>query len=165
MTPEHVELPEDLIVVGTAIRTSPETAAADIPALWQRFMQDDLANQVPQRSDDPATYAVYCDYQSDYRGPYTLLLGVAVKHGAPVPDQMRRTRIPSGHYASFHVEGDPAQVIWQTWQHINERWDARNQRRYVADFERYAPEALPGGAVKADVVVGLVRDAHADLGV
>ena len=154
MTPEYVELSDDLVIVGTAMRTSPRTAASDIPALWQRFMQQDLARQLPRRTDDPAVYAVYCDYESDFRGPYTLVLGVAADARADVPEHMRRTRIPSGRYARFHAEGDPTQVIWQTWQHINESWDQRTERRYIADFERYAPESLAGDAVKADVVVG-----------
>ena len=84
-----------------------------------------------------------------------VLLGVAVEAHAEVPEHMRRTRIPSGQYASFRTEGDPKEVIWQTWQHINERWEQRTERRYIADFERYAPESQAGCAVKADVVVGL----------
>jgi predicted transcriptional regulator YdeE len=84
-----------------------------------------------------------------------MVLGVAVDAHAAVPEHMRRTRIPSGRYARFHAEGDPTQVIWQTWQHINERWEQRTERRYIADFERYTPESQAGGTVKADVVVGL----------
>ena len=155
MTPDYIDILDDLVIVGTATRTSLQTAPTDIPALWQTFMQQDLVNSLPRRSDDASIYAVYCDYESDFSGPYTMVLGVAVDAHAAVPAHTRRARIPRGQFASFRAEGDPRQIIWQTWQHINERWDRRADRRYIADFERYAPESAGGDSVKADVVVGL----------
>jgi len=76
MLAEPFELDGDLVVVGWAIRTSAQTASADIPALWQRFSPDPTS---------PDVYAVYCDYETDARSAYTMVLGTAV-------DQSREVR-------------------------------------------------------------------------
>lgn len=129
--PEVVERAEDLVIHGIAVRTDLSTAATVIPAHWQRFQH--RAPTPP--AFDAGIYAVYCDYASDWRGEYTLVLGVAVAPEAPVPDELRRVVIPGGRYARLAVHGDPAQVIFPAWMYLNTAW--AQPRRYVADFERY----------------------------
>ena len=155
MKAERFEISDDFVIVGTALRTSPRTDATDIPPFWQRFLAEGIPRRLPRRSDDASVYAVYCDYESDFNGPYTMVLGVAVAANAEVPAGMRRVRVPKGRYARFVAEGDPSRVIWQTWGHINGEWELRSERRYIADFERYPADAAPGGPTRAEVVVGL----------
>jgi predicted transcriptional regulator YdeE len=156
MTAQHFDSPDDLIILGIALRTSADAAARDIPGFWQRFEQEGIAGRLPRRrGDDGSIYAVYCDYERDARGPYTMVLGVAIDAETEVPAGMRRVRIPAGHYARFVVTGNPAQVIWQAWMYIVGEWEHRHERRYIADYERYAPDAMAGGTVQADIVVGL----------
>jgi predicted transcriptional regulator YdeE len=148
-----VDLTADLVVIGLPLRTSPEGAMSDIPAHWQKFMGTNVASRISSQEDDAHVYAVYCDYDSDHRGAYTLVIGFAVAPSTPVPEGLRRVRIPAGRYASFTANGNPAEVIWQTWTHINSSSEER-ARRYIADFERYAPHGSPTSVV-CDVVVGL----------
>ena len=155
MREELFEIPDDLVIIGIALRTSPATAAADIPAFWQRFLQEGIPAGLPRRNDDASVYAVYCDYESDHRGPYTMVLGVAAGATTPVPAGRRRVRVPQGRYARFVANGDPHQVVWKAWMHINEQWDRRDRRRYLADFERYPADSTSGQEIHADVVVGL----------
>ena len=68
---------------------------------------------------------------------------------------MRRVRVPSGRYASFVAKGDPAQVIWNTWLHVNTEWEQRHRRRYIADYERYPANAITSSTVDAQIVVGV----------
>jgi len=124
-----MNLTADLVIIGLSIRTSPATAMQDIPALWKRFL-DDGAGAGP-------IYAVYCDYESDSTGAYTMVLGGEASASAPVPAGRRRVRIPGGTYTLFHADGDPAEVVWKTWLHINTEWTGRDRRRYIADFEKY----------------------------
>ncbi|MFP2905920.1 GyrI-like domain-containing protein [Pyxidicoccus sp. 3LFB2] len=151
MHAEYLKQDEELVIIGPAVRTSPEQAARDIPAFWQRFMQESLP-LLPGASD---VYAVYCDYESDYRGPYTMLLGVRADAATPVPEGMRKVVIPRGDYARFMARGDPAQALWRTWAHVWSQWERRGERRYAADFERHALAAMGQGLVEAEVVVGL----------
>jgi predicted transcriptional regulator YdeE len=132
MNDERFEQAEDLIIAGPEIRTDPARAAADIPALWERFLRD-----APQGGP---IYAVYTDYESDHRGAYTMVLGRVGAEGA------RRVVIPRGRYARFTVTGDPAQVVWRAWRFINSEWPG--QRRYAADYERYDGDAI-------EIAVGL----------
>ncbi|MCP3141567.1 GyrI-like domain-containing protein [Pyxidicoccus xibeiensis] len=151
MHAEYLKQDEDLVILGPALRTSPEQAARDIPAFWQRFMREFLP-RLPEAGD---IYAVYCDYESDFRGPYTLVLGVRAGAETPVPDGMRRVLIPRGPYARFMARGDPAQALWRTWAHVWEAWERRGERRYAADYERHARTTVGQGHMEAEVMVGL----------
>ncbi len=108
----RVDRATDLVIVGIALRSSPSSAAADISAFWQRFMREDIAATLGPK--DGHIYAVYTDYESDWRGPYTMVLGVAGEASASVPAGMRRVRAPAGEYASFAARGNPAEVIWKS---------------------------------------------------
>ncbi|WP_163991280.1 GyrI-like domain-containing protein [Pyxidicoccus caerfyrddinensis] len=151
MHAEYLKQDEDLVIIGPALRTSPEQAGQDIPHFWQRFMREHL----PARKDARDVYAVYCDYESDHRGPYTLVIGTRAPAEAPVPDGLRRVVIPRGEYARFMARGDPARALWATWAHVWEAWERRAERRYVADFERYEVAAMARGVLEAEVLVGL----------
>jgi predicted transcriptional regulator YdeE len=151
----HFERSDALTVVGLPLRTTPERAPAEIPPLWQRFMQERFAQRLPRRADDAGIYAVYLDYESDYRGAYTLVVGVASESNAPVPAECRKVVIPAARYARFVAEGESAQVIWQTWAHINEQWPGRSQRRYQVDYERHTLDALLAGRGVSDVIVSV----------
>lgn len=156
---EQFQATTTLAILGPALRTSPERAAQDIPGFWQKFLSEGWLERLPRRQDDAAVYAVYCEYERDHTGPYTMILGVAVNNDeASAPAGARRVQIPTGRYARFGAKGDPAQVIWRAWQHINSDWMERNQRRYAADYERYPLSALASmatGSVEADIVVGM----------
>lgn len=151
MHAEYLKQDEDLVIIGPALRISPEKASQDIPPFWQRFMQEHL----PALKAERDVYAVYCDYESDYRAPYTMVIGVRADAAAPVPEGLRRVVIPRGEYARFIARGDPAQAVFQTWVHIWESWERRAERRYGADFERYELAAMGRGTVEAEVLVGL----------
>jgi len=151
----HEHITHDRCVLGLAARTSAATAAQDIPALWQDFMVGGWLEKLPRTLDDPAIYAVYTDYTSDEHGAYTLVLGVAVERKTKVSEGLRRVCIPAGEVAKFHVAGNPAEVVWRTWKHINGAWNTRGRRRYVADFERYPLQDLQPDSAVIDIAVGL----------
>jgi predicted transcriptional regulator YdeE len=150
-------LDRDLTIIGCATRTRPEAAASDIPALWQRFRQEGVAARL--QASDAFLYALYCDYESDHRGAYTMVLGVACAADAPVPEGMRRVRVPAGRFARFPVAGNPAEVVWKAWAYINGEgagaWGRGVERRYIADFERYAKISMT--EAEADLCVGLLQ--------
>jgi predicted transcriptional regulator YdeE len=156
----ELTLSSDLTIIGLSVRTRPEAAATDIPALWQRFLAEGVPGKLP--ACDAYLYALYCDYERDFRAGYTMVLGVAVDAQAPVPEGMRRVRVPAGPYARFAVKGDPAAVVWGAWQHINGEgdgaWRRQGERRYLADFERYVAATLDASPANAEVelCVGLL---------
>jgi len=147
-----------ILIQGIEVRTSPEKASQDIPATWQRFMQGGFLQRLPLKAGSGHLYAVYCNYERDHAGPYTMVIGVPVDDVTSAIPETRTVQIPAGRYAAFHAKGDISKVIWGAWNHINTAWDGRKDRRYVADFERYPLASLAlmqQGQVAADVVVGL----------
>lgn len=144
----------DTVVIGHAIRTTANTAASDIGPHWARFMSE-LMPSLPPSLEPGTLYAVYTDYERDFSGAYSMVLGVSVASATAVPAGQRRVVLPAGPYVSFRAEGDPRAVIWKTWQHINGEWPRKADRRYVADFERYDTPTSPG-SVRADVMVGML---------
>jgi predicted transcriptional regulator YdeE len=155
MRAEELNRQEALVVTGPALRTSAEHAATDIPAFWQRFMDERWLERLERRADDPAVYSVYCDYESDFRGAYTMVLGIAAQDSAPPPNGARHVVVPAGHYAQFVAKGDPAQTLWRAWAYIGEEWPGRTQRRYAADFERHDLSSLGAADVEVTILVGL----------
>jgi predicted transcriptional regulator YdeE len=158
MIPEHLSL-HDIHVVGLALRTKPERAAADIAQHWARFFAEGWPERLGITQHTPL-YAVYCEYASDHRGAYTMILGACVADLAKALDSdkdasaLRRITLVSGNYARFVAAGDPQDVVWRAWREINEAWSERATRRYVTDFERYAP-GRPANDAHVEVCVGV----------
>ena len=68
------------IVVGISRRTSNADGRStkDMMAAWTDFLQQNAAAKIRNRALPPAMYAVYSDYESDWRGEYSYLLGCGV---------------------------------------------------------------------------------------
>jgi predicted transcriptional regulator YdeE len=138
--PKPYELEEPAIVDGLSVCTTnadeAEPARAKIPALWQRFYEEDHAAAVAG-----PTYGVYTGYATDASGPYTLVIGGA-SAAQPAPEQpLVRVQIPAGRYLAFTSKGDvPAAVVagWrEVWEYFARAHSPR--RAYTTDFELYDP--------------------------
>lgn len=154
MRPNCLTRDQEITLVGPAMRTSAATAAADIAAFWQQFMEQDWPSRIPLQPGDGAIYAAYCEYESDHRGAYTMLLGVHAPAGTQI-EGLRTITVPPGRYARFVAQGHPSQALWQAWSHINEAWEMRGERCYAVDMERYEPGAFTLDGVTAEVLVGI----------
>jgi len=118
MKSELFDSEHQIVVLGPSIRTAPPGDQRDIPAFWQRFMAGGFLERLPRRAEDEALHAVYCDYESDHTGAYTMVIGVAVDAGAAAEEGMRRVVIPPGRYGRFAAKGPAAEALWSicgTW--------------------------------------------------
>jgi predicted transcriptional regulator YdeE len=109
-----------------------------ISGLWR----DCAEAAAKERADGRSFYAVYHDYDSDYRGDYTLSLCRESDHGGDFDTDALT-------YQSFPVPiGDDGVVT--AWKKI---WDAERRgvlrRSYSVDFERYRPD----GTVSIQIAV------------
>ena len=129
---EHLPM---FYIAGLAVRTINKDgrAANDIGSLWQRFAQENLAEKLDDREGDEL-YCVYTDYESDYNGFYTAILGCKTTSIEYLPDGFTGKAIPAGKYAVFTPVGKFPANIGETWQHI---WQSDLQRTYTADFDVY----------------------------
>ncbi|ARN94150.1 AraC family transcriptional regulator (plasmid) [Levilactobacillus brevis] len=99
-----------------------------------------LWSSVSPDIDTSATkYGVYYNYESNYRGDYTL--GIAVEDNAENALSVN----DNAHYQIFDVDISTDQGIPDTWRHIWQLEDIGTLKRaYTIDFEKY----LPDGTVK-----------------
>jgi predicted transcriptional regulator YdeE len=161
-TVKHEQIP-GFPVIGVAVRTNNAnemTGSSKIGALWQRFMQDQLAAKIPGRIDDHLV-AVMTDYQSDQSGEYTYILGAKVGSKVAssdhVPDGMVAKQVPAGTYAVFTSEaGAPAEVVPRLWQRIwaTSPQELGGKRAFRTDFELYGSGTDPQH-VQIEVYIGL----------
>ena len=142
-------------VIGISVRTSnadPAQTSADIGGLWQRWLGEQLAGRVPNKTGH-TLYCVYTDYESDHTGAYTVVLGCAVSSLADIPEGMHGIEVPGGDFKRFTSKGNLQQgVVYHTWHDI---WQRGLDRAYRADYEVYGEKALNPEAAEVEIFVGV----------
>ena len=105
------------IIMGIRCRTSNADgrSVADIPACWQDFLLQNVAAQLPNRAKTPAFFAVYSEYESDWTGEYTFMLGSEVTKADSIPECLAVTRIPAHTYAVFTAAGPMPDALLGVW--------------------------------------------------
>ena len=145
----QIQTIEAMQVMGIATRTTNQNemhpATAKIPALWGRLFQEQVMDKVPGRTLNAFPVGVYSQYDSDHRGPYSVLVGAEVLDLDTVPDGMVGLAIPAGRYLVFTAQGPMPQVVIDTWIAIWQYFSENPQytRAYSTDVELYrGPEEV-----------------------
>ena len=141
-------------LVGISIRTSNQNnrAAQDIPALWQRFMSENIANKIPNKLAE-TVYCAYTEYEGDHNQPYTTLIGCPVSALTEIPDGLKGIEVPAGSYEQFTPKGRLSDgIIINQWFKI---WETDLDRTYQTDFEVYGEKASDPNAAEVDIFVGV----------
>jgi predicted transcriptional regulator YdeE len=126
-----------LTVLGIYARAS-NAAPEKIGDLWRRFHAMGSAGAIDARQDD-AVYSVYCEYEGDFTGVYTVVIGCAVDANAAIPDGMKKIEIDAGRFAVFEPVGELPKSVWEAWAEV---WKTPFDRRYQADFDRYGSDGI-----------------------
>lgn len=145
---------EPFAVVGIAVRTTNENSQAmtDIPALWARFMTENVVTRIPGRIDD-TIYCIYTDYEKDHTRPYTTLLGCRVASLDDLPMGLTGKVFGGGTYVPFNAKGDLTEgIVYDEWMRI---WNADIDRTFTADFEVYGPKAADMKNADVDIFVAV----------
>lgn len=141
-------------VIGIAVRTTNENAqaATDIPALWNRFFTENIQNQIPNKIDD-AVYSIYTDYESDFKKPYTTILGCKVSSLIEIPDGMVAKTITQQNYQQFTAKGKLSDgIVYNQWTQI---WESGMNRKYTADFEIYDADSSNPDDAKVNIYIAV----------
>lgn len=121
-------------------------------AAWTDFLRQNAAAKIKNRSVPPAMYAVYSDYESDWRGEYSYLLGCGVTRAGSVPDGMEVRKIPAQTYAVFTAKGQMPDEILAIWSLV---WLSDLPRIYTFDFEVYDQRFAKPDAKEADICIAI----------
>ncbi|HEY9196665.1 MAG TPA: GyrI-like domain-containing protein, partial [Mucilaginibacter sp.] len=107
--------------------------------------------QVVDRLTDEI-YCVYTDYESDFTGFYTAILGCRVSSLDNIPEGLISLIVPPGNYVKYTAEGRIPDCIAETWQQI---WSSDIRRKYTADFDLYGLKARDSENARVEIYVAI----------
>lgn len=163
MAHQSVETP--FYVAGWQVRTNNADEASGkskIGPLWQRFMQQQLAAQIPNRVGG-ALLVVYSDYASDEKGDYDYLLGARVSSVDHLPAGMTWRKIEPGNYAVILTDkGQMPGVLQAAWARIWKMTAAElgGKRRFAMDYEIYDERSADMRDAQVEIHIGLMAGAR-----
>ncbi len=141
-------------VIGISIETTNQDGQAmtDLMGLWQRFQEENLLNTIPNQLNTDIL-SIYTDYESDYTGKYTCVLGLEVSSLDNIPEGMVGREFPAQNVTTFMAQGALPMAVADTWREI---WgsDAALNRSYTYDYEVYSDRARNGEESEVDIYIG-----------
>ena len=141
-------------VIGIRVRTTNQNnqAAKDIGELWGRFMNEEIASKIPNKTSEDIL-SIYTNYEGDHTQPYDTILGCKVSSLDKIPEGMIGQTFEGGNFQKFISKGNLTQgVVFQTWLEI---WNQPLDRNYVADFEVYGQKSQNPMDAEVEIFVGL----------
>ena len=131
MNYQIVDLKEKTIS-GIACRTSCSNASVMqiISSLWQKFFQTGIYKSIENKMNG-CSIRMYSNYADD---GYTVTVCCEVGEYSEVSDEIITSKIPSGKYAKFIVNGHEQRAVLEFWTKL---WDMGLDRSYICDFEEY----------------------------
>jgi predicted transcriptional regulator YdeE len=121
-------------------------------AAWAAFLQMNASAKIKNRAVPPTMYAVYSDYESDWRGEYSYVIGCGVTRAGTVPEGLEVKKIPAQTYAVFNAKGQMPDEVLAVWSLV---WLSDLQRTYTFDFEVYDQRFTRPKAKEVDVCIGI----------
>lgn len=141
-------------VIGISIRTTNENGQSeqDIPALWNKFMTEGIAEKIPNKIDN-ALYCIYTEYEKDHTKPYTTILGCLVSSLDFVPEAMIGKTIEKATYEKFVAKGNLDEgIVFNEWMQI---WNSDLDRSFTADFEIYGEKTQNPENAEVDIFIAI----------
>ena len=141
-------------VIGILARTTNENqqAATDIEALWTKFWGEEIAKQVPNTVNTDI-YALYTDYETDYTGAYTVILGLPVSSLDDIPQGFVGITVEKDAYQKFVSKGKMPEAVIDTWREI---WSNETlNRAYHIDFTVHGKKYYDGDKAEVETFISV----------
>ncbi|MFH6997832.1 GyrI-like domain-containing protein [Flavobacterium sp. FlaQc-57] len=143
-------------IIGVSVRTTNENGQSgqDIPALWNRFISEGIAEKIPNKINN-SIYSVYTDYEKDHTKPYTTILGCPVESLDFIPTEMAGVTIEAASYDKFVAKGNLNDgIVINEWIKI---WNSDLDRSFTSDFEIYGEKAQDPENAEVDIFIAVKR--------
>ncbi|RYD69113.1 MAG: AraC family transcriptional regulator, partial [Sphingobacteriales bacterium] len=103
---------ENFKIIGISTQTSNQNnqAEADLGKLWQRFFAEEIASKIANKENEDI-YAIYTDYESDYTGRYTTIIGQRVSTLDHIPDGFVGREIKNERLIKYKAKGEMPQAV------------------------------------------------------
>ena len=130
-----LEIQPKKLIIGIEVRTGYSTFCEKCPQHWGRFFSEQVFQKIPNKVND-AVYGIYTEYDGDYTGDYTYVIGCEVSNLDEIPEGLVGKEIPESKYAVYKAAGEFPKSVEKTWGEI---WSGNLKRAYTSDFEIYRP--------------------------
>ncbi len=141
-------------IIGITVRTTNQNGqgAKDIPALWEKFMTENIIEKIPNKIDT-SVFSIYTNYDGNYTEPYDTILGCKVSNLDNIPTGMIGKEFKQEKYIKFIAQGDLSKnIVYTTWTEI---WNKDLDRVYTADFEVYGDTSKDSKNAKVEIFVAI----------
>ena len=142
-------------IIGISVRTTNKDGrpATDLGNLWKRFYEEGLSGKIPNRSGNDI-YSIYTEYESNYTGAYTAILGMKVTSLETIPAGMTGKAFPAGNFLQLIAKGPMPGAIMNTWKEI---WKKDNElhRKYTYDLEVYGDRSKLVENAEVDIYISV----------
>ena len=144
---------ENFKIIGIEIETTNENgkSAEDLGKLWEQFYAENVPSKITNKTNDEI-YSIYTDYESDYTGKYSCVIGMKVDSLDQIPNGLIGREFKSGKYHKFIAKGQMPNAVLETWQMIWKN-DKELNRKYTADFEVYGNNSQNGENSEVDIYI------------
>lgn len=146
---------EPFNLIGISVQTTNQNGQAlqDLGKLWGQFFNDGIVEKIPNKINQEI-YSIYTDYESDYTGKYTTIIGMQVSSLYNVPAGLVGREFKGGNFKQFTAKGEMPKAVGDTWMNI---WsnDASLNRAYTYDFEVYGLKAQNGEQSEVEIYIAV----------
>ena len=144
---------EKFKIIGIEVETTNENgkSATDLGKLWEKFYAENVPGKIPNKKSDEI-YSIYTDYESDYTGKYTSIIGLKVNSLDQIPNGLIGREFNGGKYQKFVAKGQMPNAVVESWKEI---WTKDNElnRKYTADFEVYGQKSQNGENSEVEIYI------------
>lgn len=141
-------------IIGISIQTTNKDGQSliDLWQLWGTFYTQNIIAKIPNKISDEV-YAVYTDYESNYTGKYTTIIGLQVSSIDEIPDWLVAREFESQKFKTFIAKWTMPEAVATTWQEI---WKNDNElnRSYIYDYEVYWEKSQNWEDSEVDIYIG-----------
>lgn len=145
---------ESFNIIGIKTRTANDgSAGKDLPVMWERFMNGNLKDKIPNKSSD-SIYCLYTNYEGDHTQPYDAILGCKVTSIDDIPEGMIVHNVEASNGAKFVAKGSliKGEAVINTWFEI---WKSGLDRSFTTDFEVYDERSADVQNAEVDIYISL----------
>lgn len=141
--------------IGVSIETTNENGQSsnDLQELWERFYSENIPTQIPNKVSDEI-YSIYTDYETNYKGKYTCIIGFKVNSLDEIPENLIGREFKGGQFQKFIAKGQMPDAVVETWQKIWQKEDELN-RKYTVDFEVYRENSRKGEGAEVQIFISI----------
>jgi len=140
-------------IIGISVKTTNENGQSmtDMGQLWDRFYSKDILSTIPNKTSGEI-YSIYTDYQTDYKGAYTAIIGCKVNSLDSIPEGLIGREFSGGQYMQYIAKGKIPDTVVNKWKEI---WNKDNElnRKYTADFEVYGQKSQDQENAEVDIYI------------